>query len=91
MGFYGFEAMALILDAIAAGDGDRAATVALPGRPVIATRSSAGTRSTPTGTRPPPRTAVSPSRTASWSGTTAVTAPPEEPERLANLRRPSPE
>jgi branched-chain amino acid transport system substrate-binding protein len=26
-GFYGFEAMALILDAIAAGDGDRAATV----------------------------------------------------------------
>ena len=25
-GFYGFEAMALILDAIAAGDGDRAAT-----------------------------------------------------------------
>jgi branched-chain amino acid transport system substrate-binding protein len=27
MGFYGFEAMALILDAIAAGDGDRAATV----------------------------------------------------------------
>jgi len=26
MGFYGYEAMALVLDAIAAGDGDRAAT-----------------------------------------------------------------
>ena len=89
-GFYGYEAMALILDAIAAAG-------ARPGRGrarpraarATATRSSAATRSTPTGTRRRPPTAGSPSPAASWSGTAGSISPPCSPTSRSSTIRPA--
>ena len=69
MGFYGYEAMALVLDAIAAGGGDRAQPRSAPrAPPATATRSSGATPSTRRATRRPSPTGASPSSTApcSW-------------------------
>jgi hypothetical protein len=48
-GFYGFEAMALILDAIASAGADRSAVAATAWATRDRTRSWVATRSTPTG------------------------------------------
>jgi hypothetical protein len=60
-GFYGFEAMALILDAIAAGGATGTRSSAPRAARRIATRFSAATRWTTTATRRQPPTAAWPS------------------------------
>jgi ABC-type branched-subunit amino acid transport system substrate-binding protein len=76
LAFYGYEAMALVLDA------SRPPTATAPpppgprAPPASATRSSGATRSTPTATRRPPPTGDWPSSTARSSGTWRRCSPP---------------
>ena len=68
MGFDGYEAIALVLDAIAGGGAIAPPPHAPRAPPAAATRSSGATPSTPRGTRRPPPTGASPSSTARSCG-----------------------